>query len=219
MEKKFYVSNKNESARMFQSDFLDYFSRVPFYVPLIIYIPVITYFMYQAYISPEISVWIIGGLFLLGMLFWSASEYFLHRFVFHFEPKSKLGQRMHFIFHGVHHDYPNDSLRLVMPPSVSIPLAFFFYWLFGFVFTGTEIYPFFSGYVAGYLCYDMVHYAIHHVEMKGKLWAKLKTHHIRHHYADPENGFGVSSPLWDMIVGTNFEKGKVNQQQKKKILN
>ena len=27
------------------------------------------------------------------------------------------------MIHGVHHDHPNDPLRLVMPPAASIPLA------------------------------------------------------------------------------------------------
>ena len=34
---------------------------------------------------------------------------------------------MHFIIHGIHHDHPNDKMRLVMPPSVSIPLAALFF--------------------------------------------------------------------------------------------
>ena len=34
-----------------------------------------------------------------------------------------LGARFHWIIHGVHHDHPNDPLRLVMPPAVSVPLA------------------------------------------------------------------------------------------------
>ena len=37
---------------------------------------------------------------------------------------------MHFIIHGVHHDHPNDKLRLVMPPAVSIPLAALFFGAF-----------------------------------------------------------------------------------------
>ncbi len=28
---------------------------------------------------------------------------------------------MHWIIHGVHHDHPNDPMRLVMPPAVSVP--------------------------------------------------------------------------------------------------
>ena len=30
----------------------------------------------------------------------------------------------------------------------------------------------------------------------------LKRRHFRHHYADSEKDFGVSSPLWDAILGT-----------------
>ncbi len=62
-----------------------------------------------------------------GYLFWTLTEYWLHRLVFHFEPDDGLGPRLHWIIHGVHHDHPNDPLRLVMPPSVSIPLAPAFY--------------------------------------------------------------------------------------------
>ena len=43
--------------------------------------------------------------------------------MFHFEPEDGLGARLHWIIHGVHHDHPNDPLRLVMPPAVSVPLA------------------------------------------------------------------------------------------------
>ena len=53
--------------------------------------------------------------------FWTLTEYWLHRFVFHFEPEKGIGARLHWIIHGVHHDHPNDPLRLVMPPSVSVP--------------------------------------------------------------------------------------------------
>ena len=54
----------------------------------------------------------------------------------------------------------------------------------------------------------MLHYAIHHAPMKGKLWMALKTHHLKHHFKDPDNGYGVSSPIWDIIVGTQFSSSK-----------
>ena len=63
-------------------------------------------------------VWIAGG-----WVFWTLTEYWLHRIVFHFEPEDGIGARLHWIIHGVHHDHPNDPMRLVMPPSVSVPLA------------------------------------------------------------------------------------------------
>ena len=41
-----------------------------------------------------------------GWLFWTLTEYWLHRLVFHFEPESGPGARLHWIIHGVHHDHP-----------------------------------------------------------------------------------------------------------------
>ncbi|MGA7837552.1 MAG: sterol desaturase family protein, partial [Ignavibacteriaceae bacterium] len=106
----------------------------------------------------------------------------------------------------VHHDYPSDSKRLVMPPSVSIPLALLFYFLFESIFGNILVAPFFVGFIAGYLVYDMSHYAVHHFNMHSKFWLAIKKHHIRHHFENPEKGYGVSSPLWDEIMGTNFPK-------------
>lgn len=202
--KKLYVSNKDESVRMFKSGFLEIFTKVHWTVPLIIFVPVISYLFYQTIISGAIGWWAMLAWFVGGVAFWTVIEYFLHRYVFHYEPPGKIGQRLHFIFHGVHHDYPNDSWRLVMPPAVSVPLAFLFYLLFDYLFAGIALYPFFSGFVFGYLCYDMLHYAIHHAPMKGKIWMALKTHHLKHHFKDPDKGYGVSSPLWDVIIGTQF---------------
>jgi sterol desaturase/sphingolipid hydroxylase (fatty acid hydroxylase superfamily) len=130
----------------------------------------------------------------------------MHRWVFHYIPKSKWGLRLHFIFHGVHHDYPNDRLRLVLPPSVSIPLAVGFYFLFRALMGEAYLYAFYPGFVFGYLCYDISHYAFHHLNFKNKLWMKLKKHHMLHHYSDDTKGYGVSSTLWDKIFGSDFIK-------------
>ena len=209
MSERKYVSLKNESARLFKSDWMEVLSKVHFTVPIIIYIPVVGYFLYKAFNSAALSTLNIVGWFLFGMFIWTITEYTMHRFVFHFHPKSEFGKRIHFIFHGVHHDYPNDSLRLVLPPSVSVPLALGFYFLFNLFFQTDALFPFFAGFILGYVIYDELHYAIHHVEIKGKLWNVLKTHHLKHHYVDDHKGYGVSSPLWDIIVRSDFPKKKL----------
>ena len=173
--KKLYVSNKDETVRMFRSDFLELFSKVHWTVPLIIFVPIISYLLYSAFIAGTLLWWQMLAWFCGGVFVWTIVEYLLHRFLFHYEPPGKLGKRMHFIFHGVHHDYPNDSWRLVMPPAVSLPLAFCFFLLFDALIEGIVLYPFFAGFLFGYLCYDMLHYAIHHAPMKGKIWIALKT--------------------------------------------
>ena len=106
------------------------------------------------------------------------------------------------MMHGVHHDYPNDSKRLVLPPSVSIPLASLFFGVYWLVLGPVTTWPFFGGFILGYILYDEIHYATHHAPMKFGWWQKVKHHHVLHHYHDPEKGFGVSSPLWDIVFGT-----------------
>ncbi|WP_337872708.1 sterol desaturase family protein [Ignavibacterium sp.] len=209
---KNFVSNKDETVRMFKNDFLEALSRVHPSVPLIIYLPVVIYVLYISAADYSFSFFTIAGLFVFGLFIWTITEYVLHKFVFHFKPKSQLGEKLHFIFHGVHHDYPSDSRRLVMPPSVSVPLALLFFFLFQFLIGNSYVYPFFAGFLVGYLFYDLTHYAIHHFNMHSKIWLEIKNHHMRHHYLDPNKGFGVSSPIWDIIFGTNFRLKKEEQK-------
>jgi sterol desaturase/sphingolipid hydroxylase (fatty acid hydroxylase superfamily) len=112
------------------------------------------------------------------------------------------------MMHGVHHDYPKDSKRLVMVPAVSLPLATFFYFLFLSIIGTNYINSFFAGFLIGYLFYDITHYAIHHFNMRSKFWLSIKNHHMKHHYQADDKGFGVSQPLWDYIFGTDFPKAE-----------
>src|SRR5437764_12344189 len=134
MADRLYVSSKDETVRMFESDFMEFFSRVHPVIPLILYLPVVGYMLYVALERQKLSSFVVGGFFLLGILLWTLLEYLIHRYVFHYEPKTRIGKRLHFIIHGVHHDYPNDARRLVMPPSISVPLAFLFYGVFLLIF-------------------------------------------------------------------------------------
>lgn len=191
---------------MFRSDLLEALSKVHYLVPVFIFVPVILASTYIAFFVKSIGIVPYFEFFLIGLFVWTFTEYIMHRFVFHYVPKNKIGLRLHFIFHGVHHDYPSDAKRLVLPPSVSIPLATLFYFLFDAILPANYIFGFFPGFILGYLFYDISHYAIHHFNFKGNIWKKIKQHHMLHHYQAPERGFGVSSPLWDKIFGSDFIK-------------
>jgi sterol desaturase/sphingolipid hydroxylase (fatty acid hydroxylase superfamily) len=201
MTERLYVSNKNETVRMFESDFMEFFSRVHPVIPLVLYLPVVGYMLYISLWQRQLSLAAVAALFLLGVLLWTLIEYLIHRYIFHYEPKSRWGKRLHYVIHGVHHDYPNDARRLVMPPVISIPLAFLFYGLFLLIFWSLAP-PVFAGLVFGYVCYDMLHYATHHLTMKGGAWLWLKQYHLRHHFKDDHLGYGISSPLWDYVFRT-----------------
>ena len=204
--KKNFVSNSSESSRMFKSDFLESLSKVHFSVPLFIFVPVIGFFFWKGLAQEQVGLGNFALSFVIGLAVWTATEYVLHRFVFHFVPKSSWGLRLHFIFHGVHHDFPNDAKRLVMPPSVSIPLATGFYFLFKWILPAYFLSGFFAAFLIGYLFYDMSHYAIHHATFENPIMKKLKQHHMKHHYQEPDRGYGVSSALWDKILGSDFKK-------------
>lgn len=202
---KNYISNSEESSRLFKSNWMELLSKVHFSVPLFIFVPGIAVFCYLAF-SHGISIGAFALYFIIGLAVWTATEYLLHRFIFHYHPTSDWGKRVHFIFHGVHHDYPRDKKRLVMPPSASIPLATLFYFLFSLFFTQTHLFAFFPGFLLGYLIYDMLHYAMHHYNFKSGIMKRIKQHHMLHHYQNPEKGFGVSSSLWDEILRSQFPK-------------
>lgn len=201
--KKNYVSNSEESIRMFKNSLFENLSKVHFAVPLFIFIPVIGFFSVKAFMG-GIGITDFLLYFGFGLLVWTITEYVLHRYIFHYQPSSEIGKRLHFIFHGVHHDYPRDKMRLVMPPSASIPLATLFYFLFSLFLTKIHLFAFFPAFLLGYLVYDMMHYAMHHHNFKSGIMKRIKQHHMLHHYQDPDHGYGVSSSLWDIIFRSGF---------------
>ena len=94
-----------------------------------------------------------------------------------------------------------------MPPVVSIPAAIVFYLLFSLVFgvllgMPQWVAPIYSGFILGYLCYDMIHYATHHFPMRSRAMKYLKRYHMMHHFKTPSARFGVSSPVWDVVFRT-----------------
>ena len=132
---------------MFESRTLDALSRVHPAVPVIIFVPAIVAMIMWG--LSETSVAVMIGLVVAGYALWTLFEYWLHRLVFHFEPQHGIGARLHWIIHGVHHDHPNDPLRLVMPPSVSVPLALAVFAVMYLIFGSTYAPGLGAGFFAG----------------------------------------------------------------------
>ena len=193
---------------MFESTLLDKLSRVHPTVPLYIFVPAIVVLFTLG--ARELTTLGTLGLVIGGYFFWTLTEYWMHRLVFHFEPEEGIGARLHWIIHGVHHDHPNDPLRLVMPPSVSVPLALIFYALFVTVLPTASANVFAAGFLAGYLFYDMLHYHVHHHVPTTAMGKKLRELHMRHHFQDHDRGFGVSAPYWDHVFGTASKARRKN---------
>ena len=206
------TDHSNVPIRLFKSDFLEFFSHISPLAVTILWLPVALFFLIRAILQAPDGTFPLSiplG-FVLGLCIWTLSEYLLHRFVFHFQAKSERGQRITFLFHGIHHAQPQIKTRLVMPPVVSIPLAALFYGFFYLVivvlFKAAPWFgPVFSGFIIGYLIYDLTHYATHHFAMRKGYFKFIKRYHMQHHYKTPNQRYGVSSPLWDILFRTKPE--------------
>ena len=195
------TSELSASPDLFENPVLNFFSRVHPAVPAVIFIPVVGVMYYLA-VDAGSSALAVIGLTLAGIAIWTLSEYWLHRLLFHWHPKFKGGDQLNFIIHGVHHDHPNDRMRLVMPPALGLPLAAVFLTLFILAFGAPAGYIGFAGFIIGYLIYDYTHYYVHHFVPKSKIGKRVREHHMRHHFQDHRFGYGVSSPMWDYVFRT-----------------
>lgn len=189
------------TARMFKSDFLEFFSKVHPATPAVVYLPVVTFSIYMASQVSGLGalgiVWRVG----VGYLMWTLLEYWLHRLVFHLPHEGPITKKIYFYVHGVHHDYPYDHHRLVMPLAVSVGLATLFFGLFSAIW-GVMMWPYFAGLALGYVLYDTIHWYTHAGKPKNRILKALRRKHMIHHFKDDDVWFGVSCPWWDYVFGT-----------------
>jgi len=144
---------------------------------------------------------------LAGAAFWQLMEYDIHRCLFHGKFPGYWGRTLHFLFHGTHHKYPQDGLRLVFPPVAGAPVMLS-------IFAGmvaclglTRACSFGAGTLSAYVAYDCFHYACHHggrgAWPRVPVLGALRQRHARHHYhGEHGEGFGVTTLFFDVLFGT-----------------
>ena len=204
---------------MFRNGFFESLSKVHFTVPLLIFVPVIVYFTWKAFVVTGIGAGAYLLWFLVGLAVWTVTEYLLHRFVFHLASDSPRMQRISYVLHGNHHEFPRDKQRLFMPPVPSIIIASIVFLLM-YATMRTNVFAFFPGFILGYLLYGSMHYAIHAWNPPFKWMKPIWRNHHLHHYKNEQRGFGVSSHLWDLIFGTAFDlkKERENKEEVQKLM-
>lgn len=191
-------------AVMFDSPYLEVFTKTPWYAIPILWIPFVLYKLYTSIFAYEISYQQTFISFVIGIFLWTLIEYGLHRFVFHLDdnlPNTSYAFLLHYLLHGIHHAFPMDRYRLVFPPVAAIPIVYGLNSLYIFLFDEFAA-AFLAGTILGYIGYDLTHYFIHHVIPPLGYYRFLKKYHVLHHYKDPHLGYGVSNHLWDKVFGT-----------------
>lgn len=204
---------KRTTCRMFDTPLIEFFSRIHPLSPFAFWIP--TLGLLSAFsLSKGVSLFSFVGLSLAGWLMWTLTEYLLHRYAFHYVGPRAWQRRFHFIAHGVHHDFPQDAARLVMPLGVSIPIGLVAYLAADALLPRPVACALMVGYGVGYLLYDAIHYATHHIKARTRVGKYLKRYHMIHHHAGVEGMWGVSQPLWDYLLGTAED---LRHKKKKKV--
>lgn len=138
-----------------------------------------------------------------GVLLWQLTEYSIHRFLFHIRPESYWGITLHFTFHGCHHKWPLDSMRLVFPPVPAAPIILGVFILMHRLWPKETAMSLSTGMLLGYIAYDCTHYHLHHSSSKAGVLKRLKAAHMSHHYKDHNSGYGISGRLFDKMLNTS----------------
>src|SRR5690606_13379024 len=194
------IHNKGQ-AQIFRNQYLEYFTKTH---PLVIwgmYLPVIIFLLYYSSNTLMYSYTKVAALFFGGLFFWTFFEYIMHRFVFHWVSDNPKIQRISYVMHGNHHEFPRDKQRLFMPPVPSIIISSLVF-LIMYAIMQKNAMTFFPGFILGYLMYGSMHYAIHAWNPPFKWMKPIWRNHHLHHYKTEDKGFGVSSHIWDKIFGT-----------------
>lgn len=134
---------------------------------------------------------------LLGLFAFTFIEYAAHRWLFH-------GRTGPFeAGHDNHHRDPlgNDALPFFLPPIFMCALAAFFALALpaGYALLLAGIIA------AGYAAYGSSHVAIHTRRFKSPWMRRWAGFHNIHHY-HPETNFGVTTGLWDVLLGTRYRR-------------
>ena len=207
------IHNKGQ-AQIFRNQYLEYFTKTH---PLVIwgmYLPVIILLIYFASGTLQFSAFKIILLFFGGVFFWTFFEYVIHRFLFHWASDNPHMQRIAYVMHGNHHEFPRDKQRLFMPPVPSLIISSLIFLLMYAAIQKNAI-VFFPGFILGYLLYGSMHYAIHTWAPPFKWMKPIWRNHYLHHYKNDQKGFGVSSHIWDLVFGTAFDLENENENKVK----
>jgi len=192
--------------RLFRTQLIEELSRVHPVIPVLVWTPVIGWLVQRSVVVHHLDGRTAAALAAAGLLAWSLAEYVIHRFVLHLAATSPGRRRLQYIVHGIHHDHPDDRMRLLMPPAPAAVVAMMLYGLFRIVLGAARVDPFFASFLAGYLLYDYAHLALHCRRQRTRLGRYLRRRHMLHHFVTPDARWGVTSPLWDWVFRTTGEE-------------
>jgi sterol desaturase/sphingolipid hydroxylase (fatty acid hydroxylase superfamily) len=189
---------------LFENRLLESLTRTNFLFPVILFYALSALMLILALSILSLSPVSLLLLFLVGLTAFTLTEYLIHRFLFHFNATTEKQKKIQYLIHGVHHEFPKDKDRLVMPPVISVLLAVFFFSVYWLLMKKYSL-VFFSGFCFGYSTYLIIHYSVHRYKPPKNFLRILWKHHAMHHYREEEGNFSVSFPFWDFVFRSHLK--------------
>ncbi|KAL2642066.1 hypothetical protein R1flu_009653 [Riccia fluitans] len=190
-----------ETPFFFGNKFLEMNTRTVWWVVPLVWLPVICFLEFLS-VQRGLPLYSLPPVMATGIMWWTLTEYSMHRHLFHVKTTSYWANTGHYLLHGCHHKFPLDGLRLVFPPAGTAIFCVLFWNTFKFFIPNAVLPSAFGGGLLGYVIYDVTHYFLHHGVAFDSITRKLKRYHLNHHFKEQTTGFGITSTLWDRVFGT-----------------
>src|SRR2546429_8987290 len=108
---------------------------------------------------------------------------------------------------GRHHESPFDGGLFSKELKDILPL-FFVAAPFSFLFPVYTLPALLAGVVQSYVGEEWLHYFLHFGKFRNRYFRHLKRYHLYHHSPrGVENGYGITSGIWDIVFHTRYPKG------------
>ena len=154
--------------------------------------------------------WVAVGCYAAGIPVWTLVEYLFHRYVLHGRfpaRRGKIGRYLHDRLdplHWEHHERPFDGLHIsgqlkdLLPLfAIAAPVSLLFP-----VYTAPAL---LAGVVQSYVLEEWIHHSVHFYDFRNRYFRYIRRFHRYHHTpAGMEQGFGLTSGLWDILLGTRY---------------
>ena len=133
-----------------------------------------------------------------GLLGWTLLEFIIHYPLGHLPKGKTLISREHLQHHKDISYFSPLSKKLRGAVPVLAILGGGLIWLAGVPFGA----GFIASIIAGWITYEWLHQSIHVNGPRSRYGRWAARHHLSHHFMRPNQNHGVTTPLWDLILGT-----------------
>jgi sterol desaturase/sphingolipid hydroxylase (fatty acid hydroxylase superfamily) len=163
----------------------------------------------MAFALQKRALWAVS-FYVLGIVVWTAVEYWAHRYILHGRFPDGPGFFQHFMhkyfdhLHWEHHKRPWDGNHINGTMVDTLPFLAPLV-LVSLLLPIETLTAFLAGLVQSYIVEEWVHHSVHFYRFRGRYFRYIKRHHLYHHSPKGmEVAYGLSNGFWDVVYRTRI---------------